>query len=361
MYVMVPLSHAESKFSFRLVPFTGEVRKFLTGISHSGASIRRNTWDFPRNGRKLVNVIAQERTLKNVINDGRTKQNCRFLRVSHPDLHIGSTVTLNNGIEMPRFGLGVYKSSPGTETKQAVRWAIQSGYCMIDTASKYANEHDVGVVIGEANLPRSSIFVVTKVWDDMHGYDDTILSLRNSLKKLSLTYVDLFLIHSPIGGKIVDTWRAMIQLMEEGYTRSIGVSNFGIHHLAALSKYSNVPPAVNQIELHPFNQERAVACYCRENDIKLMAYSPLTRGLKLEHPVLVAIARKHRKTCANVLVRWSLQKDMICIPKSVKEVHIKENRHVFDFHLDEVDMKQLDLLEENFRTGQDRLNEEWKP
>ena len=158
------------------------------------------------------------------------KQNCQFSTLSHPELHIGSTVTLNNGIEMPRFGLGVYKSSPGTETKQAVRWAMQNGYCMIDTASRYANEHDVGAVIDKANLLRSAIFVVTKVWDDMHGYDDTILSLRNSLKKLNLSYVDLFLIHSPVGGKIVDTWKAMIQLMEEGYTRYYQVSYNSISH-----------------------------------------------------------------------------------------------------------------------------------
>ena len=120
---------------------------------------------------------------------------------------------------MPRFGLGVYKSSPGTETKQAVRWAMQNGYCMIDTASRYANEHDVGAVIKGENLPRSSMFIVTKVWDDMHGYENAILSLKNSLNHLGLQYVDLFLIHSPIGGRIVDTWKAMIQLMEDGYTR----------------------------------------------------------------------------------------------------------------------------------------------
>ena len=139
------------------------------------------------------------------------------------------------------------------------------------------------------------------------------------------------------------------------------MSNFGVHHLAALSKYSNLQPAVNQIEVHPFNQEKAVVCYCKENNIQIMAYSPLTRGLKIEHPVLVSIARKHGKTSANVLVRWSLQKDMICIPKSVKERHIKENQNIFDFHLDETDMKYLDLLEENFRTGQDRLSEKWMP
>ena len=137
------------------------------------------------------------------------------------------------------------------------------------------------------------------------------------------------------------------------------MSNFGVHHLAALSKYSNVQPAVNQIEVHPFNQEQAVVHYCKENNIHIMAYSPLTRGLKIEHPVLMSIATKHGKTSANVLVRWSLQKDMICIPKSVKERHIRENQNVFDFHLDETDMKYLDLLEENFRTGQDRLNEKW--
>ena len=120
---------------------------------------------------------------------------------------------------MPRFGLGVYKSSPGTETKQAVSWAIQNGYSMIDTASRYANEHDVGAVMRNENLPRSSLFIVTKVWDDMHGYDQTIVSLKNSLNHLTLKYVDLFLIHSPLGGKIVDTWRAMIKLLEDGYTR----------------------------------------------------------------------------------------------------------------------------------------------
>ena len=145
------------------------------------------------------------------------------------------------------------------------------------------------------------------------------------------------------------------------FCRSIGVSNFGIHHLAALSKYSKVLPAVNQIEVHPFNQENAVVYFCKENGINIMAYSPLTRGLKLNHPVLTSIAKKHGKTSANVLIRWSLQKDLICIPKSVKERHIQENQNVFDFNLDAEDIKSLDLLEENFRTGQDRLNEKWMP
>ena len=145
------------------------------------------------------------------------------------------------------------------------------------------------------------------------------------------------------------------------FFRSIGVSNFGVHHLAALSKYSRILPAVNQIEIHPFNQERAVVHYCESNDIRIMAYSPLTRGIKLDHHVVRFIAQKHRKTTANVLVRWSLQKNMICIPKSVKQGHIIENKNVFDFHLDSEDMSHLDLLEENFRTGQDRLNVEWMP
>lgn len=145
------------------------------------------------------------------------------------------------------------------------------------------------------------------------------------------------------------------------FCRSIGVSNFGIHHLVALSKYSKIVPAVNQIEVHPFNQERAVVRYCQENGIKIMAYSPLTRGIKLEHPVAKCIAEKHGKTVANVLIRWSLQKDLICIPKSVKERHLIENKNVFDFQLSDVDMKHLDLLEENFRTGQDRLHVTWMP
>ena len=134
-------------------------------------------------------------------------------------LEIGSTLTLNNGVKMPRFGLGVYKSSPGTETKQAVRWAVKTGYQMIDTAARYANEHDVGEVMKKENATRSSLFIVTKVWDDMHGYENTISSLKRSLKHLGLEYVDLFLIHSPVGGKIVETWKAMIDLMNQGYTR----------------------------------------------------------------------------------------------------------------------------------------------
>ena len=134
-------------------------------------------------------------------------------------LHIGSTLVLNNGIEIPRFGLGVYKSSPGTETKQAVKWAIERGYPMIDTAARYANEHDVGQVLKKVDVSRKSLFIVTKVWDDMHGYENTILSLNNSLEKLGINFVDLFLIHSPVGGKIFDTWKAMIHLMEQGLTR----------------------------------------------------------------------------------------------------------------------------------------------
>ena len=145
------------------------------------------------------------------------------------------------------------------------------------------------------------------------------------------------------------------------YFRSIGVSNFGIHHLTALSQYSKLLPSINQIEVHPFNQERAVVHYCKENRINIMAYSPLTRGQRLDHPVVKHIAEKYHKTAANVLVRWSLQKDLICIPKSVKHHHIEENIDVFDFNLDEEDIRNLDLLEENFRTGTNRLTEKWMP
>eukprot|EP00794_Sanderia_malayensis_P004667 gene4667-5276_t len=279
----------------------------------------------------------------------------------YQQLKPNSTLTLNNGVLIPRIGLGVYKSSPGSETRKAVQCALQNNYHMIDTAAKYANEGDVGEALRRENVPRESVFIVTKVWDDMHGYEKTIQSLKSSIQELQTNYVDLYLIHSPVGGKIVETWQAMVDLMEQGYTRAIGVSNFDIHHLLSLSRYSPVTPAVNQIEVHPFHQERAVVHYCKRHGIAVMAYSPLTRGQKMRHPLIQYLAYKHNKTPANILVRWCLQTDLICIPKSVKQEHIRENVNVFDFHLDDDDMRRLNLLEQNYRTGTNRMKEYWVP
>lgn len=265
-------------------------------------------------------------------------------------LDIGSTVRLNNGVQMPRLGLGVYQAPPGKETQAAVLRALECGYRHFDTARAYGNEADVGEAVRSSGIPRSEIFVTTKLWNADHGYDATLRAFEKSNERLGLGYIDLYLIHWPVQGLRADSWRAMTRLLGEGACRAIGVSNYTVRHLEEVLETSDVVPTVNQVEFSPFLFQRELLAFCREHGIQLEAYSPLTQGRKLDHPAIVAASRKYGRTPAQILIRWALQHDIVVIPKSTNPARIQENAQVFDFSLDAGDMEALDALDEGFRT-----------
>lgn len=267
--------------------------------------------------------------------------------------HIAETTTLNNGVKMPWFGLGVYKTKDGEEVEQSVRWAVEAGYRSIDTAAFYENEQGVGQAIKTCGVARDELFITTKVWNDRQGYDSTLAAFEESRKKLDLDYVDLYLVHWPISGKYLDTWRALEKLHQDGYIRSIGVSNFQVHHLQDVMNHSDIVPAVNQVEYHPCLAQLELRQFCKENAIQLEAWSPLMQGKLLEHPVLKQIGEKYGKSTAQVILRWDLQNEVITIPKSVHKERIISNGQLFDFALSDEDMRQIDALNENKRIGPD--------
>jgi methylglyoxal/glyoxal reductase len=265
-------------------------------------------------------------------------------------LTLDSRAKLNNGVEIPYLGLGVYQSSPGEITLRAVRYALKIGYRHIDTAELYGNEMDVGRALRESGIRRDDVFITTKVWNSHQGYDSTLQACEGSLGRLGLSFVDLYLIHWPVQGFGDETWRAMIKLLHQGKARAIGVSNYSIRDLNELLHKSDIVPAVNQVEFHPFLYQEELLGFCKNNKIQLEAYSPLTRGKRLNHPNILDLAKKYEKTPAQVLIRWSLQHDILVIPKSIHEARIKENSQVFDFQLEPKDMKLLDSLNENLYT-----------
>ncbi|CAK8986395.1 Uncharacterized oxidoreductase MSMEG_2408/MSMEI_2347 [Durusdinium trenchii] len=265
---------------------------------------------------------------------------------------------LRDGHSMPVVGLGVYMSKPGKETYDAVKWALEAGYRMIDTAAIYQNEDSVGEAIADSGVPRNDIFLTTKLWDADHGYDAAVKALETSLSKLKVDYLDLYLIHSPNTGKIVKTWDALIHMQKLGKLRSIGVSNFGIPHLEALKKYGRPMPAVNQIEMHPMNyQERVpVLDFCNLNGVQVQAYGSMFFGRPefLERPEVTSVVRAHGATSSQVLLRWALQMGFQIIPKSVKKHRIEENLKVFDIELTQMEMDSLSSMK-------GKLDQYWQP
>ncbi|MBD3106973.1 aldo/keto reductase [Bacillus sp. AGMB 02131] len=266
------------------------------------------------------------------------------------------TFTLHNGVKMPGFGLGVYKTADGEEVINAIKYAVKAGYRAIDTAALYFNEDGVGEGIKQCGLPREEIFVTTKVWNSDQGYDATLAAFEKSRKKLDVDYVDLYLIHWPVKEKYKETWRAMEELYRSGKVRAIGVSNFHQHHLEDLMTTAKIKPMVNQIELHPMLSQVGLRDYCHSQNIAVTAWSPLAKGRLMEDPVLVEIAKRHNKTVAQVILRWHVQNGVIVIPKSTHEHRIVENADIFDFTLDEADMKAINALNINERLGQNPDN-----
>ena len=263
---------------------------------------------------------------------------------------LDSRAKLNNGVEIPYLGLGVYQTPPGEATMRAVSFALKIGYRHIDTAELYGNEADVGRALLASGIEREEIFITTKVWNSNQGYNSTKRACQASISRLGLSYVDLYLIHWPVQVTGRDTWRAMTELLKEDRVRAIGVSNYSIEELKDILETSDIVPAVNQVEFHPFFYQKDLLQFCNKNKIHLESYSPLTRGKRLNHPNILRIGKKNGKTSAQVLIRWALQHGLIVIPKSVHEARIKENSKVYDFDLDTEDMNVLDSMNENFQT-----------
>ena len=268
-------------------------------------------------------------------------------------MNIKSVKRMNDGNDIPVFGLGTYLMRQGRETRESVNTALEYGYRHIDTASIYGNETAVGRAVNESGIPREELFITTKVWNDDQGYDKTMKAFEESLKRLNLDYVDLYLIHWPLEDKRLDTWRALEQIHKDGLAKSIGVSNFMIDHLKELFKSSNIMPAVNQVEMSPYLNQKELIDFCRENDIVIEAYSPLVRGKKSKDERLLDISAKHNKTWAQILLRWGLQRDMVVLAKSSNEDRIKENADIFDFELSQEDMDQMDTWNEDYRVSWD--------
>jgi diketogulonate reductase-like aldo/keto reductase len=264
-------------------------------------------------------------------------------------------IILNNGVEMPQLGFGVWQV-PDDEAEQAVATALESGYRSIDTAAIYGNEEGTGKAIATSGIPREELFVTTKLWNSDQGYDSTLRAFDTSLEKLGLDYLDLYLIHWPLPtrGKYIDTYKAFEKLYTDGRIKAIGVSNFYPEYLEQLIEATSVIPAVNQIELHPHLQQHAVREYHAQQGIATEAWSPLGSGKGLlEVPAIVAIAQKHNRTPAQIVLRWHIQLGNVVIPKSVTPSRIKENIDVFDFSLDTEDIAAISALNEDRRLGPD--------
>ncbi|CAH0997093.1 putative oxidoreductase YtbE [Emticicia aquatica] len=263
--------------------------------------------------------------------------------------------SLNNGKKMPLLGLGVYDMY-NREAEQAVLWALETGYRLIDTAEMYHNETEIGNAIRESKINREEIFVTTKVNNSDHGFDKTLRAFDTSLQKLNIDYIDLYLIHWPIKHARKETWLALEKLYQEGRVKAIGVANYLIPFLNELESYATIVPAVNQVEFSPYLYLKDLVDVCKTKNIQLQAYTPLVRGLRMNDPKLQRIAKKYDKTPAQIILRWALQHGISSIPKSANLQRIKENFNVFDFQITQEDMSFIDTFNENLRVVEDPMD-----
>ena len=263
--------------------------------------------------------------------------------------------TLNNGVKMPLLGLGVYDMYK-KEAEQAVLYALETGYRLIDTAAMYMNETEIGNAVNHSTVNRSDIFITTKVNNSDQGFDKTLKGFEVSLKKLNCDYIDLYLVHWPIKATRKDTWKALERLYTEGAVRAIGVANYLLPFLNELETYANIVPAVNQVEFSPYLYLKDLHTYCQAHQIQLQAYTPLVRGQKMNDPKLVAMAAKYGKTPAQIILRWALQHGVSTIPKSANLNRIRENFDVFDFNISLEDMRLMDGFNENLRVVEDPMD-----
>jgi len=265
-------------------------------------------------------------------------------------LSINSRLKLNNGKNIPMLGYGTWQIPDGQKVEECVFTALMDGYRLIDTAKIYENEIGVGKAIKkaiESGIPREEIYVTTKLWNGDH--DNVEEAFNESLKKLGLDYIDLYLIHWPVIGKRIATWKIFEKLLETGKVKSIGVSNFTIPQLQELMNNSKIVPATNQVEFSPWLYQKELLDFCNKNNIVLEAYSPLTRGRMLADKNLGEIAKKYNKSPAQIIIRWCLQHNIVLLPKSTDPIKIKENSQVFDFEINDSDMKILDSMNQDMR------------
>ncbi len=268
-----------------------------------------------------------------------------------------ATTPLNNGVSMPWLGLGVFQVPDDTATAAAVQTAIAQGYRSIDTASLYHNERGVGQAIRLCGVPRAELFITTKIWNDDMRSNRVEAAFEQSLQLLGLDYVDLYLLHWPVKGSFVSSWRALEKLYRAGRMKAIGVSNFMIPHLDELLAVAEIVPAANQIEFHPYLQSKPLVAYCQMKGIQVEAWSPLMQARAvLQDRTLAGIAQKHGKTVAQVILRWDVQGGVVTIPKSVQPHRIAENAGIFDFALTEAEMTAIAALDRNERNGSDPFN-----
>jgi 2,5-diketo-D-gluconate reductase A len=272
-------------------------------------------------------------------------------------------VTLNNGVEMPILGFGVFQIQEENECEQAVYDAIMAGYRLIDTAASYLNEEAVGRAIKRSGVPREELFITTKLWVQDAGYESTKKAFAKSLERLQLDYLDLYLIHQPFGD-VYGSWRAMEELYREGKIKAIGVSNFHNDRLIDLIIHNEVVPAVNQVETHVFNQQIESHAFMKENNVQIESWGPFAEGKNnmFQNEILVSIAEKYNKTVAQVVLRWLTQRGVVAIPKSVRKERIVENFNIFDFELNQEDMEQiatLDTKESLFFSHRDPAMVKW--
>jgi diketogulonate reductase-like aldo/keto reductase len=255
-------------------------------------------------------------------------------------------VKLNNGVEMPILGFGVFQVTDLAECKRSVLDAIQTGYRLIDTAASYGNEEAVGNALKQSGVARKDLFITTKLWIQANGYDGTKKAFENSLKRLQLDYLDLYLIHQPFGD-VYGEWKAMQDLYKEGKVRAIGVSNFHPDRLIDLIIHNEIVPAVNQIETHPFHQQIETQKFLEENNVQIESWGPFAEGKNniFKDELLLSIGKKYNKSIAQVILRWLTQRGVIAIPKSIRKERMEENFNIFDFKLSEDDMNQIKKLD----------------